>query len=304
MSPELVAPEKYGFKKGHLTRSSDCYALGMVIYETISGNVPFHEHSDISASVKVMLGEHPTRGEVFPEHLWKVMELCWASIPEDRPSIGDVLQCLEGTPSASDPPFLGDEQAEKNGDLDSSGGSSAKQTITNSMTITERKCGSLQLITLLPLLIRIFLPGPLLAMPVLRSPGSQATIASDSPEPHSYDSTSSPREEAALTELAREQPPDNSPRPHPKPVRLGLVQRIFRRQAHEKKAKTHPSPSPEPVSRPSVFSWAKFGGECLQFVRIITFPTGLFAAGDRDPPTRSSSTSQLLDPHPRGRVNV
>ena len=156
MSPELVAPEKYGFKKGHLTRSSDCYALGMVIYETISGNVPFHEHSDISASVKVMLGEHPTRGEVFPEHLWKVMESCWASTPEDRPSIGDVLRCLEGTPSVSEPPFLGDEQVEKNGDLDSSGGSSAKQTITNNMTITERKCTSLQLVTLLPLLTRIF----------------------------------------------------------------------------------------------------------------------------------------------------
>ena len=32
MSPELLDPTQFG-SKGHLTRESDCYALGMVIYE-------------------------------------------------------------------------------------------------------------------------------------------------------------------------------------------------------------------------------------------------------------------------------
>jgi len=43
MSPELIAPERFGFKISRPTRASDCYALGMVIYETVSGKLPFHK---------------------------------------------------------------------------------------------------------------------------------------------------------------------------------------------------------------------------------------------------------------------
>lgn len=32
MSPELLDPERFN-SKGRLTRESDCYALGMVVYE-------------------------------------------------------------------------------------------------------------------------------------------------------------------------------------------------------------------------------------------------------------------------------
>ena len=104
MSPELIAPEKFELTKSRLTKSSDCYALGMVIYETISGNVPFHEYADMIVSVKVMLGEHPSRGAVFPDDLWKMMELCWASRPDDRPSVADVLQYLRAASNSSGSP--------------------------------------------------------------------------------------------------------------------------------------------------------------------------------------------------------
>lgn len=33
MSPELLLPEQFGFEDTRLTKKSDCYALGMVIYE-------------------------------------------------------------------------------------------------------------------------------------------------------------------------------------------------------------------------------------------------------------------------------
>ena len=33
MSPELLYPKKYGLKECRPTKPSDCYALGMVIYE-------------------------------------------------------------------------------------------------------------------------------------------------------------------------------------------------------------------------------------------------------------------------------
>ena len=33
MSPELLMPEQFGFSETRPTKQSDCYALGMVIYE-------------------------------------------------------------------------------------------------------------------------------------------------------------------------------------------------------------------------------------------------------------------------------
>jgi len=39
MSSELFLPQEFGPKKSCPTKSSDCYALGMVIYEVLSGRV-------------------------------------------------------------------------------------------------------------------------------------------------------------------------------------------------------------------------------------------------------------------------
>jgi serine/threonine protein kinase len=95
MSPELIDPQQFGLKHSCPTESSDCYALGMVIYETISGNVPFHEDADLTVFVKVIQGKHPPRGVKFRKSLWRMLERCWEAQPSSRPSIGDVLRCLE-----------------------------------------------------------------------------------------------------------------------------------------------------------------------------------------------------------------
>ena len=95
MSPELLAPSEYGFKTSRPTKSSDCYALGMVIYETISGNIPFHEALDMAVFLCVVKGERPRREAGFTDDLWKMTEQCWAPQPDDRPSIEGVLHCLE-----------------------------------------------------------------------------------------------------------------------------------------------------------------------------------------------------------------
>ena len=126
MSPELILPQQFGFKKSRPTISSDCYALGMVIYETITGNMPFHEHTDLTVFVKVLAGERPSRGVKFTESLWKMLELCWAPQPNDRPSIEDVLQCLEVVSNLLEPHSPGvDEEIEEDGsDLDSASSSS------------------------------------------------------------------------------------------------------------------------------------------------------------------------------------
>ena len=97
MSPELIAPQRFGLEKSRPTKSSDCYALGMVVYETISGKLPFHNDSDYTVSLKVVEGERPPRGRrgKFAESLWQMLELCWSPRHTDRPSIEDVLRCLQ-----------------------------------------------------------------------------------------------------------------------------------------------------------------------------------------------------------------
>jgi len=109
MGPELIAPQRFGFKNSRPTKSSDCYALGMVIYETISGHLPFHEHTDLEVFVKVLDGERPPRELRFTDSLWRVLELCRKPHPNDRPSIEEILQCLETEPPSPGP----DEEAEE-----------------------------------------------------------------------------------------------------------------------------------------------------------------------------------------------
>ncbi|KAF9786165.1 kinase-like domain-containing protein [Thelephora terrestris] len=103
MSPELIDPEYFGFEKSRATKSSDCYALGMVIYETISGNVPFQGYRNHTVSIKVVRGERPRREANFEESLWKMLESCWASKPNDRPSVEDVLRSLEKVSYSREP---------------------------------------------------------------------------------------------------------------------------------------------------------------------------------------------------------
>ena len=120
MSPELITPQQFGIKKSCPTKSSDCYAFGMVIYETISGDLPFHKDTDYTISLKIVKGERPPRRTAFTDHLWGVLETCWAPHPNDRPSIEGVLQCLRMVPSTLDQPSPGmDRETEDDDDWDS-----------------------------------------------------------------------------------------------------------------------------------------------------------------------------------------
>jgi len=109
MSPELFYPEDFGLKESRRTKYSDCYALGMVIYEVLSGQVPFPRHDAFAVVAKVGRGERPERpegaeGKWFTDVVWRILDHCWAPKRDDRPSIEDVLRSLEEASSSWTPP--------------------------------------------------------------------------------------------------------------------------------------------------------------------------------------------------------
>ena len=112
MSPELLNPNLFGFTSDiRPTKESDCYALGMVVLEVFSGQPPFASDKDFIVIQKVMGGEHPGRpegleGAWFTDDLWGMLELCWATQPENRPSVEAVLERLEQFSRAWEPPSL------------------------------------------------------------------------------------------------------------------------------------------------------------------------------------------------------
>ena len=122
MSPELLTSDQTGPENNRPTKQSDCYALGMVIYEVLGGQAPFAPFSHFIAMRKIMDGERPQRpggveGARFTDDLWRMLNRCWATRPESRPSSSEVLECLERVSRDTKPPPLGvGEDPEVNAD--------------------------------------------------------------------------------------------------------------------------------------------------------------------------------------------
>ena len=97
MGPELLWPEEFNLKDSRPTKASDCYALGMVILEVLSGKVPFAGDGNCSVMRKVTSGERPKRPQAawFTDDVWEILEHCWVPKPQDRPKLEVVHQCLE-----------------------------------------------------------------------------------------------------------------------------------------------------------------------------------------------------------------
>ena len=106
MGPELLESNKFG-----PTKESDCYALGMVTLEVLSGQAPFPNCGDHIVMRKVCKGERPgrpkgMRGAWFTDDLWGMLKRCWATQPRNRPSIEVLLECFARASRAWKPSFL------------------------------------------------------------------------------------------------------------------------------------------------------------------------------------------------------
>ena len=125
MSPELFDPDRFGFQNSRRTKQSDCYALGMVILEVLSGQTPFPSCVDMVVTRKVTEGERPGRpqgakGVWFPDDLWGMLEHCWSPQPGDRPDLEAVLGCLERVSTVWQPlPVDADDDDQSDSDNES-----------------------------------------------------------------------------------------------------------------------------------------------------------------------------------------
>ena len=115
MSPELIDPDRFGLRKIRPTKESDCYALGMVIYEVLSGRAPFAPLKSPLVIQKVLEGKRPKRpegeeGTSFTDGIWEMLENCWKHQPNERISAEVILQRLEGASLPLQPDVGGIEE--------------------------------------------------------------------------------------------------------------------------------------------------------------------------------------------------
>ena len=101
MAPELLCPVKFGEESARPTKPGDIYALGMVIYEVLTGSQPLCEKKwgIFDLTYRVVDGLRPEKPEN-AEHIgfgggtWELVEECWSQEAARRPTIERVLTQL------------------------------------------------------------------------------------------------------------------------------------------------------------------------------------------------------------------
>lgn len=120
MSPELLDPERFGADSDRPTKQSDCYALGMVVYEVsadaivvifgvlrltmtwevLSGKSPYWGIMNQAVVIyAIMEGYRPRKPDAagslgFTDELWKTIQQCWLVDPNARPDVKTILSQL------------------------------------------------------------------------------------------------------------------------------------------------------------------------------------------------------------------
>ena len=100
MAPELLLPTKFGLSKAVPSKEADIYALGMAIYQVLTGKRPFLQRRKARIICAVILGERPAKPENaekiwVTEFVWNLLVECWMEDRTMRPNASDTLRRLD-----------------------------------------------------------------------------------------------------------------------------------------------------------------------------------------------------------------
>ena len=97
MAPELLHSTRFGLEKGVPSKEADIYALGMTVYQVLTGRWPFYPKREAEIVVAVVRGERPLKPENAEKIgmigvVWELMGECWREDRTERPDISQILR--------------------------------------------------------------------------------------------------------------------------------------------------------------------------------------------------------------------
>ena len=97
MAPELLHWTRFGLGKRVPSKEADIYALGMTVYQVLTGKLPFYPKGEAEVMHAVFLGERPPKPENaeeigMTEAVWELLGECWREDRTKRPVISEILR--------------------------------------------------------------------------------------------------------------------------------------------------------------------------------------------------------------------
>ena len=94
MAPELLYPQMFGLNDARVSKQTDIYAFGIVVYEVLTGCPPFGAGGRRQAEIilRVIEGQRPSEPEKagdigFGGGTWELTQQCWNQDRDKRPTV-------------------------------------------------------------------------------------------------------------------------------------------------------------------------------------------------------------------------
>ncbi|KAK8847086.1 hypothetical protein M9Y10_019664 [Tritrichomonas musculus] len=89
-SPEILQRNQY-------SESGDVYSFGMLVYELITGEIPFKGNDSINYIMDevIMKSKRPEINDEVEECYRELIEICWSQEPSDRPTFSEITSILK-----------------------------------------------------------------------------------------------------------------------------------------------------------------------------------------------------------------